>query len=58
MQGKILDMSFSQLANGTITSTEYIVEVKKMTDSKINKSVHNIQKQMAISNLLIKTGNK
>ncbi len=58
MQGKILDMTFSQLANGTITSTEYIVEVKKMTDSKINKSVHNIQKQMAISNLLIKTGNK
>ncbi len=58
MQERVVDMAFSQLQNGTITSTQYILEIKNLTDAKINRSVHYIQKQLAISNLLIQTGNK
>ncbi len=58
MQTQVVDMSFSQFINGTITFAEYLSEVSKLTNSKINRSVHHLQKQMAINNLLIKTGNK
>ncbi len=58
MQTEVVNISFSQFINGAITFAEYLSEVTKLTNSKINRSVHHLQEQMAISNLLIKTGNK
>ena len=47
----------SQLQNGVITSSEYIVELNAETQAKINMQLHEIQRLQTIMNIYTLTGN-
>ncbi len=47
----------SQLENGVITSSAYIIELNAETQAKINKQLHEIQRLREIANMNMITGN-
>ncbi len=57
LQKKIAGMSYSQLQNGVITSTEYLGEFNSLTNSEINQKIHRILFSQVMVNTLIKSGN-
>jgi len=57
LQDEILAQSTSQLQNGTLTSANYIIEVSKGLQAKLNKKIHEIKLSEAYINILTETGN-
>ena len=57
LQKKIADQYFSQLQNGVVTPTDYLMEFNALTNAEINKQIHHIQLSQASINILIKSGN-
>jgi len=57
LRERITHTKESQLKNGVITSSEYIVELNAETQAKINKQLHEIQRLQAIVNRNTLTGN-
>ena len=49
--------SDSQLRNGVITASEYLVELTNLYEAKINQKVHEIQLVLAKANYQISNGN-
>ncbi len=47
----------SQLKNGVITTSAYIIELNAETQAKINKQLHEIQRLKEIVNMNTITGN-
>lgn len=56
LRNKIVNAYASQLQNGTITSSEYIIELNAVTEAKLNKEIHNIQLLQAKVNYLTAKG--
>jgi outer membrane protein TolC len=57
LRERVTSAKSSQLKNGVITSSEYIVELNAETQAKINKQVHEIQLIKSIEKLNILNGN-
>jgi len=57
LQEKIVSQSASQLQNGTLTSSNYIIEVNKGLQAKLNKKIHEIKLVESYINILTETGN-
>ena len=57
MRNYILKSSDSQLKNGVITSSEYIVEFTNLYEAKINQKLHEIQLELAKANYQVIKGN-
>jgi outer membrane protein TolC len=58
LRSKIAKQSASQLENGTITSSDYIVDLNGEMQAQINKKSHKIQLLQAIANYNTLTGNQ
>ena len=56
LRSKIVKASSSQLDNGIITSTEYLVELNAETQAKLNLEAHKIMLVMAKQNYVISLG--
>ena len=52
----VLKSSDSQLKNGVITSSEYIIDFTNLYEAKINQKVHEIQLELAKANYQITKG--
>lgn len=57
LRNYILKSSDSQLKNGVITSSEYIVEFTNLYEAKINQKLHEIQLELAKANYQVIKGN-
>lgn len=55
-QQSVLNEKLSKLKNGSITSTEYLVEFNKLTQYDINLEIHKLQILQTKVNILTKTG--
>lgn len=56
-QKRIADVIYSQMKNGDVTSTEYISELNKLTQSQINLELHKLYLIQTEYDYLTKTGN-
>ncbi len=57
LQAQILKRVSTQLENGTITSADYVAEVRSLEQAKLQKEIHLLQLKQSYFNLLTKTGN-
>lgn len=57
LQSEIVESAFSQLSNGTITSTEYLSQLSSRTHLQLNRQIHLIQLRQAEYNCLDISGN-
>jgi outer membrane protein TolC len=57
LQRKIVDMSYSQLQNGVITSSEYLGEFNSLTNAEISMKIHHILYAQVGINTQIVSGN-
>ena len=57
LQTEIVESAFSQLSNGTITSTEYLTQLNSRTQVQLNRQIHLIQLRQAEYNCLDISGN-
>lgn len=57
LREQILKSSDSQLKNGVITSSDYIVELTNLFEAKTNQKIHEIQLLLAQANYQVITGN-
>jgi hypothetical protein len=53
---KIIKVSDSQLKNGVITTSEYIVEVTNLFEAKTNEKIHQTQLELTKVNYQINNG--
>lgn len=58
LQDKIVKSAFSELTNGVINSTEYLIEENALTKAKILKSQHEIDMSKTYINLLTTSGHE
>jgi outer membrane protein TolC len=52
----VVKSSDSQLRNGVITSSDYLVELTNLYEAKINQKVHEIQLDLAKANYQVVKG--
>jgi outer membrane protein TolC len=57
LRNEVLQSSDSQLKNGVITSSEYLVEFTNLYEAKTNQKLHEVQLELAKANYLILNGN-
>ena len=57
LRNTILKSSDSQLKNGVITSSDYIVEFTNLYEAKTNQKLHEIQLELAKANYQVIKGN-
>ena len=57
LQQQIVNESYSQLKNGLITSTQYIIEVSNLTKARTNIKIHQLNLLKTEADLLVKSGN-
>jgi len=57
LRNKIITAYSVQLENGTISSSEYIIELNAVTEAKLNKELHKIQLLQAKTDYLTVKGN-
>lgn len=56
LREKILTSADAQMRNGVITSADYLTELTRLFEAKINRKTHEIQKQLAEANYKIIKG--
>ncbi len=57
LQEEIVKESYSQLKNGLITSTQYLIELSNLTKAKTNIKLHQLKLLKTEADLLVKSGN-
>ncbi|MFZ5939498.1 MAG: TolC family protein [Bacteroidota bacterium] len=57
LQKKVSANAASQLENGTLSSSSYLIELNRETGARISASLHRIQMRQAMANILILNGN-
>jgi len=56
-QERIVDEYFARLQNGTITVTDYLIQVNELIKANVNLDLHKLQKLAAEINIMTQTGN-
>lgn len=57
LQEKIVQSSFSELQNGVITSTEYLIQLNMLIQAKIKRSQHELNLSNAYVSIYTSSGN-
>ena len=57
LQEKIVESSFSELQNGVITSTEYLIQLNMLIQARLKRSQHELSLSHAYVRLYTSTGN-
>ncbi|GJM30012.1 MAG: hypothetical protein DHS20C17_26470 [Cyclobacteriaceae bacterium] len=57
LQEEIVNESYTQLKNGLITSTQYVIELSNQTRARTNTKIHELMLLKTTADLLVKSGN-
>ncbi len=56
LQQRIVTQSEAQMDHGVITTSEYLTEVQALTQARLNREIHLLQRSQAVANLLTRAG--